>query len=526
MALYGHTKIELTDVHTGAVEVVEKHNFITGALAEWLRPMGVYSNPYRALSTRSIGFYYGALALFDTPIEGDENTFFPQGSNHPVGYADFEMTNTTAAQWLGSYNMAESQIDTKARRATFVYDFATSQGNGQIASVCLMPQGCGATACFGVLGSEFVSGPKVAEYYKISERYPVDRDDDAMNGNPAYVAKLKIWPSDACAPSHDDYVISAYGLVAYDFEKEEALTFHTKEQKLSRWSTGVRHISLFRGVDDSWDLVSESVITLPEGAGKPIQSKNGSWRVQEYDAEHICLFLLNRTGSSSAYTYCYTMAVYETATGALSKTVSFSIPGTTAYDWPGLFYHDGFILLANGPNGKWFRISEENPTDIQEPICEQEGLLYSGYEFAADFYIGGMVYLRLVPNTNSDWGEWSGGTNEWQYVRVWRIAENSLTKTAAVFGTEGGIISGGRWVFPYSCAARNSRMIYLVRNVAALYGDTRWAMRNNLARVRMFLSTINNLAEPVIKTADKTMKITYTLQEVEDTAVPPEEGEA
>lgn len=31
MTLHGHTRIELTDVHTGAVEVVESDNLITNA---------------------------------------------------------------------------------------------------------------------------------------------------------------------------------------------------------------------------------------------------------------------------------------------------------------------------------------------------------------------------------------------------------------------------------------------------------------------------------------------------------------
>ena len=32
--LHGHTRIELTDVHTGAVEVVESDNLITNAVSD------------------------------------------------------------------------------------------------------------------------------------------------------------------------------------------------------------------------------------------------------------------------------------------------------------------------------------------------------------------------------------------------------------------------------------------------------------------------------------------------------------
>ena len=34
MRLHGHTRLELTDIHTGAVEVVEKDNIITNAVGE------------------------------------------------------------------------------------------------------------------------------------------------------------------------------------------------------------------------------------------------------------------------------------------------------------------------------------------------------------------------------------------------------------------------------------------------------------------------------------------------------------
>lgn len=34
MKLHGHTRLELTDIHTGAVEVVEKDNIITNAVGE------------------------------------------------------------------------------------------------------------------------------------------------------------------------------------------------------------------------------------------------------------------------------------------------------------------------------------------------------------------------------------------------------------------------------------------------------------------------------------------------------------
>ena len=45
-----------------------------------------------------------------------------------------------------------------------------------------------------------------------------------------------------------------------------------------------------------------------------------------------------------------------------------------------------------------------------------------------------------------------------------------------------------------------------------------WKFRKEAYLYTPYLATINNLSSPVIKTADKTMKITYTLTETEETA--------
>ena len=44
MSLHGHTRIELTNVHTGAVEVVEKDNTITSAVTDIFNGYGGYLN--------------------------------------------------------------------------------------------------------------------------------------------------------------------------------------------------------------------------------------------------------------------------------------------------------------------------------------------------------------------------------------------------------------------------------------------------------------------------------------------------
>ena len=78
MTLHGHTRIELTDVHTGAVEVVESDNLITNAVSDifngyggslnkamllWRGDQG-YTNAPKDLKTK----YYDGLLQNETPL--------------------------------------------------------------------------------------------------------------------------------------------------------------------------------------------------------------------------------------------------------------------------------------------------------------------------------------------------------------------------------------------------------------------------------------------------------------------------
>ena len=46
MALHGHTKIELTDVNTGEVEIYEDDNMVTNALNSFFWQKGFFVNNY------------------------------------------------------------------------------------------------------------------------------------------------------------------------------------------------------------------------------------------------------------------------------------------------------------------------------------------------------------------------------------------------------------------------------------------------------------------------------------------------
>lgn len=133
----GHTTIELKNVKTGVRDRIESDNtFQSDVLTAYLRSMGVYNNnPWDNSTFASQRLYrnlVGGIFLFkDSILPGTE--YMPAGNKMTANGA-FEVSSTSINE-LGSYNDRESVIGTNS--LTFVYDWGTSQGNGDISCVCL-----------------------------------------------------------------------------------------------------------------------------------------------------------------------------------------------------------------------------------------------------------------------------------------------------------------------------------------------------------------------------------------------------
>lgn len=138
----GHTKIELTDIHTGKKQIIEKDNaFQAGVLAKYMRSMGAYNNNPYANSTWAGQQIWrnlcGGIFCFRDPIDNseDEVEYMPAG-NEMVANGAYMVNNAGTPIELGSYNEVESSTSGNDS-VTFVYDWMTHQGNGTISCVCL-----------------------------------------------------------------------------------------------------------------------------------------------------------------------------------------------------------------------------------------------------------------------------------------------------------------------------------------------------------------------------------------------------
>ena len=79
MKLHGHARLELADVHTGEVEVVESDNLITNAVSDIFNGYGGSLNKAMLLWRGDTGYtdapkdlvsmFYGGLLLYDTALQ-------------------------------------------------------------------------------------------------------------------------------------------------------------------------------------------------------------------------------------------------------------------------------------------------------------------------------------------------------------------------------------------------------------------------------------------------------------------------
>lgn len=139
----GHAKIELTDINTGKVKTIEHDNMFTKSIENklnniWLQMIGGVAT----INSWELPLYQksliGGIALFSETIEEDETQVWFPKNNKVVGYAGTIASDGTS-QFCGSRNLSESiPYDAGNRSATFVWDFSTSEGNGEISAIGLM----------------------------------------------------------------------------------------------------------------------------------------------------------------------------------------------------------------------------------------------------------------------------------------------------------------------------------------------------------------------------------------------------
>lgn len=484
MNLHGHTRLELTDVNTGAVEVVESDNLITNAAADIFNGYGGSLNKAALLWQGDTGYtgapkdlvtmLYGGLLLYDTALGSDPDTLFAPAAAGITGTARAGVVNATQNTVRGSANLTETSIDPAGGVVTYVYEFATNQGNGVIKSVCL-------THPLGALYSEMVDAPD-------STATTVDRlaFGGALGGDQLLTGLI----------AKENYPTNEKGVLLYaDPAADEAVAGRVDTAngvlELRHHCLGLKSLDLFRrDTDGTWNSLLRTDTLDISDLVQSTSANAGRYYRLCFDAELDKIYLVSMPeGSTLAAGARIKVREYDRTTlAAKDYTVPNNTGGTLrgivsesrATPMNGTVYGGSLYMMAPG-SYQLYRFPLEDPTDVQAVTMHKED-----FQYLYDAHDGRMYccYRTRGVVLNTERNELLGCE-----------AAGSDTSTTG-FCTLVPVL--GEPVTPLRRYYEESRM------------RTQRVVRAN------YLATINDLPKAVEKTADKTMKVIYTLRKGED----------
>jgi len=474
MALKGTTVIELTNVKTGEVERYEEHNLITKALEHLHSPIGDLKLPTECLTSASRNgsgcptqepLYQkllGGIVLWDKAIAEDANIITPPKDVDMVGCAAYSSTNGSTSPCRGSYNGTESYFTNSSVETSmkFVYDFTTSQANGSINCVSLTSFAGGKNGFGGNdAGNDFCGSYGIFDNYLL---FGIDRPYKMYYSNQARVICID--------PENDVFY--------------EVASLYTTSLRIYKCQANIHQRSVFKNMYTSHALLESISVPLPTTL-----SGTNTW-VANYDADNDLLYIVVSPSASSVaasgtfHVVEVDMATFtatvHTMTNSLSSALQVGSGYLTCYNGH-LYYNYNSTYIYK------FDLTDGTRTSIRFP---------SGYSYSSASYpvvMAGYIYFI---------GGYSNGTSTDRLV----IRVNPETNKARGIGKQRYNTSykhiplrGYPFFYYYSYSSTSNGVTYY-------YGT--------LLFLPMYLATINNLSRPIEKTSDKTMKITYTIQEV------------
>ena len=167
----GQTIIELKDVKTGKKERYVDENMITNGVAEFLKTCALMNNANTAIYDSLVTSLLGGIMCFDTAQTENVATVYPSTSSKMIANGANGYTNSSTTTEMGSFNSAESGWQGDGSYVQ-VFDFTTSQANGDIACVCLSSK-AGAYMGWGNNTSNEPKTTSVEPYIGVTQGYKI-----------------------------------------------------------------------------------------------------------------------------------------------------------------------------------------------------------------------------------------------------------------------------------------------------------------------------------------------------------------
>lgn len=463
--LKGQASIELTDVKTKQTEVYQNNNLVTNAVADILsqNPSGLLY-PLEGSSTGLnqklfpiANICYGGILLFEDSLLEDATQYYPPVDNGIVGYASNDVNQTDNPK-RGSLNLSESTMIDGGYK--YVWDFSTSQANGLISSLAL-------THYSG--GKSFYGDSHVADGSAILLNQVSPSLSKAVMA--LYICMVE------AEPINNTFV---------SIIPNEDKTIDITRVKEPMTSLGLNDplINLSPQTLDTVTLAVDSFFAGMSSTTQPnfFDGTDGYWYgfIRASDSKNNKT-TLNRLRINKA-DYSTTIDQWELDGMIIVAPGSYNLNsyGYLTRSNNSLLYGE-YLYIFSSDALKIYKINIYNPVDV---ISIELGFKSN---YSAGDYTRTYIYR---------WGEYICGYDFIidQEDRVIRTSGYGLPYISTPL-IEFGPLRLGYNVHASSSNGRFSKTLYLHSP---------------------YLGTINNLTTPILKTADKTMKITYTLTEVEE----------
>ena len=482
--LKGHTLIELTDEKTGKKEVYEHDNMVTSAIEkELLNSKGLFMTPIRSVPIyyynglyryENVRNLFGGLFLFHDPLTLDKDDYLIPYSNDMTGYGVYNIINSGNNIQLGSYSEVESGLQNDGSYK-FVYNFDTSQANGQISSIALTP----------LISGKMSAGIK-DECYSSQNYMDQEYISTFSSNDTVYLLTQGV----LCYMDENySYVIDKENFIS---SSNEFIGKNNKSLTIRKYSSPLGNMSIYDYTDKIVQEYGTYTIQIPEYT---TMTNSISMTIQE----NYTYLIFREQDNQNSFKLHKLDIINKTCTTyniTLPNNAYFLTFITTNNNIFSLEYsiNDYFCVVDNVFYG--FVIPETNRNNVQlcyyNLITEEKGFIDdTTIKIDGDIHISSpypdakYFYIRI----NS------------KYYSV--DCENKKIKRLNIKD------SFGDFIF-YRRIVKNCVFSVNTTSSSDLFGG-KYFLKLNVAPKMQFLTTKNNLETPVTKTSSQSMKVTYTL---------------
>ena len=468
MKLKGETLIQLTNVKTGEVEEYRHENFVTEFASEYFKECGALnSNPLGSIQdSMPVDDLFGGIMLFDKKINQNSD----DAGNHPhplycpagtkmVANGSINIDRNSNATELGQYDATESGTPNEHQRV-YVYNWDTDEGNGKINCVCLTTREGGYIGAGNATsGVQDTTGYLQSTLFKYKGTPQTGRTfTDAQK---LRLAGLDLGQSQVMMLS-----------------TTPALCFTNGSAVINRYDIAVSKLNPFVNKK----AFDESLLTPKSSSTHVITQRSNVAYARVMGGKGYVLLIGSSSSSIQNGTVLYASQIDKDGTVTNKQytisnwtTSSFSL-NSEEYVCGKIVDNDLYFMYSYGGYNRTVRIKASGETEAIISNATWGGFKMS---FAQGrIYVGGGYYYDTVSHELyiSNVCDMTSSTYERGVNRVWQCYDCNLF-----------------FYVPIGSAYTEGTPLAVVRPMC------NW------------LSTINNLQNEVEKTADKTMKVTYTL---------------